>query len=479
MMLWVCLHLPDLALEIFTRAGSKSGPLVVCEGAGRAQQVLSANAAAQRQGIHAGMRVSAALALNAALQVCPRERHAEAITLESLAAWAGQFSSLVCVVEPQALLLEVGGSLRLFRGLEELLSQIEFRLAELGYCAQFGVAPTPQAATWLARAGAETQITELANLTGALAVLPLDVLDLAPDERESFEGMGVHQLGDILRLPRDGLARRWGTEFVLVLDRALGRSADPRHNYVPAASHRLHLALPGSVESVEAIMFALNRLVQELAGVLRTRIAGVQELTLTLRHPGADETRLPLGLVAPTRDPRQLLELFREQLERTTLKAPVETLILHAPKLAPYDSSNLDLFGSRQTAGEAASALIERLRARLGRRAVLGLKAVAEHRPEFAFSYAEPGEASTLADSSARPFWLLPEPMRLEVRDGRPWLDGTLEFEGGSERIESGWWDGREMARDYFTARNGLGERYWVFCDLPQAKHWWLHGVFG
>lgn len=478
-MLWTCLYLPDLALETFTRAGSDSDPLAVCEGAGRTQRVLSVSAAAQRQGIHSGMRVSAALALDAALRVCLRDRRAEIAALESMAAWAGQFSSRVCVVEPQALLLEVGGSLRLFRGLEQLLAQIEFGLAGLGYRAQFGVAPTPLAATWFARAGAEMQVTELGGLSSALATLPLNALDLAPGEREGFEGMGIRQIGDILRLPRDGLARRWGAEFVLMLDRALGRVADPRRNHVPAASHESRLPLPAPVESVEAIMFALNRLAQELCGVLRTRVAGVQEVVLTLHHPGAEETRVPLGLVAPTRDPRHLLELFREQLARATLKAPVETLVLCAPRLAPHVSSNLDLFGSCQTASEAASILIERLRARLGARAVQGVKAVAEHRPELAFCYAEPGEASALVDSGVRPFWLLPEPVQLEMREGRPWLDGALELEGSGERIESGWWDGREVARDYFTARNELGERYWVFRDLPEAKRWWLHGVFG
>ena len=58
-------------------------------------------------------------------------------------------------------------------------------------------------------------------------------------------------------------------------------------------------------------------------------------------------------------------------------------------------------------------------------------------------------------------------------------LGGSLELEHGMERIESGWWDGADVARDYFVARNGQGERYWVFRDLPQARQWWLHGVFG
>ena len=92
-MLWVCLHLTDLALEIFTRTGSNADLLVVCEGAGRTQRVLSASVTAQSQGIRVGMRVSAALALNAALRgnltAAQAAAKGLACALEFLAAPAG------------------------------------------------------------------------------------------------------------------------------------------------------------------------------------------------------------------------------------------------------------------------------------------------------------------------------------------------------------------------------------------------------
>jgi hypothetical protein len=49
--------------------------------------------------------------------------------------------------------------------------------------------------------------------------------------------------------------------------------------------------------------------------------------------------------------------------------------------------------------------------------------------------------------------WLLVEPHLLEDGD-QPCFEGVLELEQGPERIESGWWDGRDVRRDYYVARN-------------------------
>jgi protein ImuB len=49
----------------------------------------------------------------------------------------------------------------------------------------------------------------------------------------------------------------------------------------------------------------------------------------------------------------------------------------------------------------------------------------------------------------------------------------------GPERIQSGWWDNKPVDRDYFVARNTLGETCWVYRELDPAKRWYLHGVFG
>lgn len=424
------------------------------------------------------MPLGAAHVLARSLRVQPRDERAEQAALERLAAWAGQFTSAVSLAPPATLLLEVQGSLVLFGGLKALCARIEAGVAGLGFRAAFAVAPTPLAAAWLARAGRPQHVTNAAQLPGALAPLSLACMDASAAQRETLHGMGVRTVGDCLRLPRDGLARRVGKEFVAALDRALGRAADPRAFYRAPPRYQGSIALPGSVEHSEGLMFALQRLLRELDGFLIARGAGVAALTLTLHHPQRAPTRVELGLLAPTRDVEHLVALWRERLARTALPAAVEEITLRAPRLVPLASRAADFFALKHAQAEARAALVERLKARLGEAAVQGLAQVAEHRPERAWRYAAPGEADGEGGGKTRPLWLLASPLPLEERGGRPYLGGALALEGDCERIESGWWDGEDVRRDYFVARSPQGARFWIYRELDSERRWFLHGVF-
>ena len=72
----------------------------------------------------------------------------------------------------------------------------------------------------------------------------------------------------------------------------------------------------------------------------------------------------------------------------------------------------------------------------------------------------------------ARPLWLLQQPVAIETSKG------SLTLVSGPERIESGWWDELDVARDYYTAKNGDGQRLWIFRDR-RTRSWFLHGLFG
>ncbi|NTV09670.1 MAG: DNA polymerase Y family protein, partial [Zoogloea sp.] len=67
------------------------------------------------------------------------------------------------------------------------------------------------------------------------------------------------------------------------------------------------------------------------------------------------------------------------------------------------------------------------------------------------------------------PLWLLPQP--------RP-LKSAFTLLAGPERIESGWWDGAEVRRDYYVARDAEGALLWVFRPLDAPENWHLHGYF-
>ncbi len=421
------------------------------------------------------MSLNAAYVLAGSLRVRERDEESERAALDHLAAWAGQFTSIVDLL-PQALLLEVARSRRLFGSLERLREAVRRGVTELGYRACLAIAPTPLAAAWLARVNREECITRQAALPAVLAPLPLACLDLTPKQSETLRGMGMRAIGDCLRLPQDGLARRLGPGLVRLLDRALGRVPDPRAAFVAPSVFESRVVLPATVNTAEGLLFPLRRLLLELEGFLRARNAGTRAMKLSLFHSATVATKVELSLVAPSRDAVYLAMLLRERLERVVLPYPVEEVALRVEDPCTLAPHNLDFFTPQGVADEA---LIERLRARLGKDAVRGLCQREDHRPERGWGYAEPGTCTkTRNRPERRPLWLLCEPLLLEVRNEHPCLDGALVLEPGRERIESGWWDGQDVARDYFIARSVHGAQLWVYRELRGQRRWFLHGVF-
>jgi len=47
----------------------------------------------------------------------------------------------------------------------------------------------------------------------------------------------------------------------------------------------------------------------------------------------------------------------------------------------------------------------------------------------------------------------------------------------GPERIETGWWRGANVRRDYYRVQTEDGLRFWFFRDLKTGR-WHLHGDF-
>ena len=488
-MLWACLHIPDFSLQLLQRAAAPVEPVIVSSGGNR-PVVLSCDAQARSRGIAPGMKVSAAIVLAPDLMERHRDATGERHALERIAGWAGQFSSMVSLSPPDALLLEVEGSLRLFSGLRQIMLRLSSGLNELGYTGAAAVAPTPTAARLLARAGLHSTVTDSAGLESALAGLPLALLDQPAETVRMLALAGVHTVGACLALPRDGLARRFGQSLVDELDRALGKLPDPRRPYEPPSRYRARLALPAPVHEIEPLLFAAKRLVLELAGFLRTKQAGVTRLKLALRHEDRRPTVVALGFSAPSRDPQRILRLLRERLARLELPRRVEAILLESEEARPLDSRNLSLFPEDNVPEEERSAVLDHLRAHLGVDAVYSIASHADHRPELAWRACqigirgEPGAAEPsvaeyrAAGRSERPLWLLDQPRKLQMEQEAPALDGPLTLLAGPERIEGGWWDGNDVSRDYFVAANGEGRRFWIFRERGAASAWFLQGIF-
>ena len=505
-LLWLCLHFPELPLEIFSRAGSAHPPLAISNGTDNRARVLLCNHSALAHGIRPHMKISAAYALSAGLIVQPRNEAAERAALEHIAAWATQYTPVVSLSPPCAIVLEIGGSLVLFVGLENLLTRLKAGLEALGYGVCLGIAPTPLGATWLARAGTGKPVTDRRALHTRLLPLPIQVLNLPNEILAKLTSLGLHCIGDCLRMPRDGLVRRFGPQLLLSLDQALGKAADARQAFTPPPRFASRLSFPDLVNDCEALLFSIHRLLLELVGFLKARAAGVQQLQVWLLHPKGAPTPVTLRLVAASSDASYLRELLQVQLEGLQLSQPIKEVHLRAEDIQPLPVQHQDLFRDRDLPTHTAEwlatqpltsahqyQLVERLRARLGEDAVRGLCLVPEHRPERTYRWYRPGKTgardlrltrrSPAGESvhlgfAARPLWLLVEPLPLKVVQDQPWLQGKLRLQSGPERIESGWWDGQDIRRDYFVAHSPKGPRFWIFRERRSSCRWFLHGIF-
>jgi protein ImuB len=377
--------------------------------------------------------------------------------LESLAAWTCQFTPRVSLEPPQALLAEVQGSLRYHGGLEGFLARLRAGLAELGCEASAAVAATPRAALWLAKGRGET-----------LEDLPLGVASADP----LLKSLGLRTIGELLALPRDGLAKRCGQRLLDDLDRARGELPEPREFFLPPASFGATLELPGAVENAEGVLFAARRLLVQLSGLLTARQAGIRGFSLVLnQYKGS--IRIEIKFASPTRDVQRFTRLLQEKLSAVSLRQPVEAIRLEAADFEPLHERSAGLFGDARADDEDWAQLLERLQARLGAGTIHGLATQPDHRPEYAWRRVEPGEWDPrgFAQPGPRPLWLLEPPRRLAPME--------LELLAGPERIECGWWDGDEAKRDYFIARadEGLiqGSFVWVF---REDDGWFMHGIF-
>nr|WP_274522871.1 DNA polymerase Y family protein [Ectothiorhodospira haloalkaliphila] len=479
--LWLALYFPHLCLDLIHQSGEAvADPLVIIEEKGRQQWVHAANRRARQRGIHPLMSLAAALPLCRELITLPRHLFAEQQALETLAGWGLQFTDHVHQPPGEPLiLLEIGRSLRLFGGVEALRGRILEALGPLDFQVRAGIAPCPSAARLLARWAPGTTVTDGDALLRLLRKAPLETLEDDPKRQERLRGLGVRTLGDLLRLPRDGLARRLGPELLRELDRLRGWSPDPLPRFNPPARFEHTRHLPFEMDGHHPLLPILESLLQMLAGWLRGRGLGVGRLRLALHHHRRASTPLQVGLLAPSRDAEHLLEVCREVLERTVLEATVTALTVSAQdlsRLAHHQGQALFTTGAEQQAD--LRQLLERLRARLGEDAVKGLACVADHRPERAWysmkmGIGEEGHGGQVHPSTgARPVWLLDPPMAPPCPVVTP-----VETD---ERIESGWWDDGDVRRDYVRASTPAGQSLWLYRDLRNPDGiWYLQGLFG
>lgn len=502
-MLWIALYFPDLSLEAVNRAffferdqndaAQRDGvlvhtlPFVVTDGVESRPILYAINAAAHNVGLRVGMTLASARAMDSSLMVLPRQQEKECASLRSIATWLAQFTPSVSIesdIDCASVNLEIASSLRLFGGVQPMVKRIRSGMKVLGYRALIGIAPNALAAQLLARATQHMPNLRMCErpeqLHERLAAIPVTHFRWPEKTLSALQTLGLFRIKDVLLQPRAGLQKRFGEQLVTDLDRALGITADPRDYFQLPDQFESNIEFLFEINSTDLLLHPITQLFAEMEGFLRARGAGVMALRISLKHGREHYTHLDFKARQSIRDTNQWLRLVRERLDATTLEAPVVLAAVAATSLHTFSEENENLIPAISQSTTKSIALIDRLASRLGAKNVYRIAARNDHRPEQAWHINDLKLHSVTSEThhTARPSWLLREPRSLVTVDECPQYQGALVLLAGPERIDTGWWDGKPVARDYFVARNPHHEVCWIFRDYRQGRRWYLHGFF-
>ena len=423
--------------------------------------------------------------------------------------WALRFTPRVAHVD-EALLLELSGSLRLWGGKKALLTLLLQGQPEL--------APSQwaQGGTSLIALGLLRQKLAGRAVPSQARKLPLETLTAAREHVETLARAGCRSWGELEKLPRGGVSRRFGAGLLAALDCAMGLQPERYPWLVLPEVFDQKLELPALATSAPELMWSAGRLLAQLQVWLQARQLGVLafELEWTLDLKRLDGVRLPsheqlvIRTAQPAQDMGHLRKLASEHLDRASIAAPANHLRLRSLATTAWAGASHSLLVEDRIKGDQLHQLVERLSARLGPERVVVPQSHADHRPEHRQRWVQAQQQPALAEAQAparrkarakapppadaiHPPWLLPQPLRLTVHRDTPQYHGPLRLLTRPQRIEAGWWDeqGKGLAlRDYFIARSEAVGLVWIFRERPlsladseaQSAHarWYLQGLY-
>ncbi|MBN8626952.1 MAG: DNA polymerase Y family protein [Planctomycetes bacterium] len=452
----------------------------------------------------------------------------EAEEFSPLVGWVGDESAA-------ALCLDIGPTAHWFGGEERLLERLAEWVRDRRLMGTAAIADTLGAAWGVAHfvgddspAPWRRRIVPPGRQAQALAPLPIAALRLPAAVQTLLHELGLYAVGPLLELSRTALAERFSPELLLRIRQALGESPELFVAHRPPPQHEATLAWEAGLTSTEPLLEAWRLLLPKLLTPLAARGRALSRLLAELHDERGGQGRFVIGLLRPTLDAAHILGLLQLRLEAERVRRPIIGTRLAVLEEAAEAVQQQVLFDDLAPPLEAHAwtTLVERLAGRLGNEAVVRIRLCSDHQPERAWqavpwlarrsgnnsSPLSPrgrgagGEGAARSSRSPnsrkrpppttaeqkplappRPTILLAEPRPVRVFAVAPHgCPRQYEYEGrertvveswGPERIETAWWRGPSIRRDYFRVLTDDGRRSWLFRDLRRNR-WFLHGWF-
>jgi protein ImuB len=500
--LYLCLDVRDFAAQSLARLRPelRNRPVVILDGDHPLETVFALNQRAVNLGLAFGMsRLQAESFDN--ISVSPRAKHEEDAAFLVLMHCGERISPRIEVLaSPEesssgaTIILDVSASERLLGTPEQIAMALRRNMDAAGFEACIAASGNAYAAVLAARGFHGTTIIPPGEEATTLASLPLTVLQLEPEQQETFTAWGIKTLGALAALPENALIARIGqTGYRL---QALSRG-EYQHLLVPAEpatdailSESTELEHP--VDLLEPLLFLLGRMLEQIIARAAERALAIAyvETRLVLEGASPNEHRRIVRPALPEYNHHTLLKLIQLDLETHPPQASVIALYMQAQPARPQTGQQ-GLFVPQTPEAGQLEVLLARLRKLLDEDQVGAPELLDSHRPD-AFRLvpfvpnlgAGPHAASGIQTSALR-ILRPPQAVRVEIEKSRIvtlFLDGkklSVDKASGPWKISGAWWTHTDWCREEWdVALRGQNKKCCRVAYDPASNCWYLIGTY-
>lgn len=317
--------------------------------------------------------------------------------------------------------------------------------------------------------------------------VPLDVLWVDPPLVDLLLALGIRTIGEFIKLPLQGIQRRFGQEAVRLHQMASGALYDPLMPQIPEDPFEVVVSLDEPISHATTLLFLVKGHLHGLLRSVRLKGKALAELKIRWCMGQEGDREDSIRPASPTLDEALVLDLVRLRLEGAPLAHPVREIRLWAMGVNMEPAQGRLFLENPRRDLSAGNRALARLRAELGQSAVVKATLVDAHLPEARFlwepleclSWAKPAFSDGLHPLIRR-MYTKPQPLGMRPRhepDG--WLVkdlacGPVIRLWGPYVISGGWWR-REVHRSYYFLETLRGDILWVYYDAPRRR-WFLQG---
>jgi len=500
---YLCLWFPNWPIQrlIAGEPNYQNAVVLLTERTSRGEIIRYGNQLSHKLGIRVGMSLSESrffVPANRQIIAEPIRPDHDLQSLIDVALRCERYSyciGLEGASRPECLWMDVAGISHFFSGEQSLAQQLVDQLSQEHFDSRVAIAGTVGSAWVAAHFLAKPQQPALlssGDLT-SIAPLPIEGLRLSGTILAKLHRVGMKSIGQVLPMDRAALARRFGPHILQRIDQLTGRLPEYITPCRPLPKYEVTKALEEGISHPHAIEQLWSMLLNALLGKLLPNQLGTRRIEGRFSLEDRPSVFFTVRLCDSFNDFKHISDLFRLQLEKLPLTAPVTSLSLEALEVSPLGTKQRAMFGGKSASEDRSfSLLLNRLSSRLGERAVTISSLLPSAIPEQSVNWSPATDHSLSLPQVAshfhsgdRPTILFSRPRAIKVITNQPegppsavhWQGTSFSVTSawGPERIESGWWQAEYTCRDYFRIKTDAGHWWWIFRRL-QDGCWFWHG---